>query len=271
MNNFVLRTIVGLIFSLAVIGSAFAGPIAFSLLFGFFTIKGVQEFLRMTAPELRRNLRRVAMALAGIFYVLYVMNAEFGYSALWLFIPAIIWLLILCIEMIRVNEHFISQMSALLFGFVYVVVPFALLITLANFLGQFEPKLPFGFFLILWANDSGAYLTGKFFGKHKLLEAVSPKKTWEGLIGGMLVAVISGYFLCDLLTHTLPRAHWVAVAAIVAVFANLGDLIESQMKRIAGIKDSGKLLPGHGGVLDRFDGLLVALPLVIIYLITFVR
>jgi phosphatidate cytidylyltransferase len=103
----------------------------------------------------------------------------------------------------------------------------------------------------------------------KLLEAVSPKKTWEGLFGGMASAVISGYFLYSLMPESFSRIEWIAIASIVALFANIGDLIESQIKRIKGVKDSGKLLPGHGGVLDRFDGLLIALPLVIIYLILF--
>lgn len=154
-------------------------------------------------------------------------------------------------------------------GFIYTVIPFALLVFLGKVNGEFDARLPFGFFLVLWANDTGAYMVGKFFGKHKLLEAVSPKKTWEGLFGGMLCAILSGYFLFSLMPNSFTQMEWVAIASIVAVFANIGDLIESQIKRIKGVKDSGKLLPGHGGVLDRFDGLLIALPLVIIYLIMF--
>jgi phosphatidate cytidylyltransferase len=173
------------------------------------------------------------------------------------------------IEMIKVSASFILDTSTILMGFIYTVLPFTLLIYFSKFNGFFDARLPFGFFLILWANDTGAYLVGKFFGKTKLLEAVSPKKTWEGLVGGAASAITSGYFLFSLMPSTFPRFDWVVIALIVAVFANVGDLIESQIKRIKGVKDSGKLLPGHGGVLDRFDGLLIALPLVIIYLIIF--
>ena len=179
----------------------------------------------------------------------------------------VLWLLFMSIEMMKVSASFILDTSTILMGFIYTVLPFSLLVFLSKINGDFDARLPFGFFLILWANDTGAYLIGKFFGKHNLLEAVSPKKTWEGLFGGMTSAVLSGYFLFSLMPNSFSRTEWIAIAAIVAVFANIGDLIESQIKRIKGVKDSGKLLPGHGGVLDRFDGLLIALPLVIIYLI----
>jgi phosphatidate cytidylyltransferase len=193
----------------------------------------------------------------------------YGTDWRWILIVPVLWLVFMSIEMIKVSASFILDTSTLLMGFIYTVLPFTLLVYFSKVNGSFDARLPFGFFLILWANDTGAYLVGKFFGKHKLLEAVSPKKTWEGLIGGAAAAIVLGYFLFSLMPSTFPRMDWVVISIIVAVFANIGDLIESQIKRIKGVKDSGKLLPGHGGVLDRFDGLLIALPLVIIYLIIF--
>jgi phosphatidate cytidylyltransferase len=122
-----------------------------------------------------------------------------------------------------------------------------------------------GFFLLLWTADTGAYLAGRTFGKHKLFERVSPKKTWEGSVGALLLVTIVGYaisFVFDDLTAT----NWMVVAVLILVFSTFGDLFESLLKRNLQIKDSGSLLPGHGGVLDRFDGLFLAAPAVFFYL-----
>jgi len=269
VSNLLLRTLVGLVFSLVVVGSAFAGLLPFTLLFGFFAAKGFQEFVRLVNPQMKRFQRRAGLGLATLLYLTAASTMVYGTDWRWMLIVPVLWLLFLSVEMMKVSASFILDTSTILMGFIYTVVPFALLVFLSKINGEFDARLPFGFFLILWANDTGAYLIGKFFGKHKLLEAVSPKKTWEGLFGGMASAILSGYFLYSLMPNSFSRMEWVAIAAIVAVFANIGDLIESQIKRIKGVKDSGKLLPGHGGVLDRFDGLLIALPLVIIYLILF--
>lgn len=269
MSNLLVRTLVGLVFSLVVVGSAFAGLLPFTLLFGFFAAKGFQEFVRLVNPQMKRFQRRTGLGLAVVLYVTSTSAMVFGTDWRWVLVVPVLWLLFLSVEMIKVSASFILDTSTILMGFIYTVVPFTLLVFLGKINGDFDARLPFGFFLILWANDTGAYLIGKFFGKHKLLEAVSPKKTWEGLAGGIVSAIVSGYFLFALMPNSFERSEWIAIAIIVAIFANLGDLIESQIKRIKGVKDSGKLLPGHGGVLDRFDGLLIALPLVIIYLILF--
>jgi phosphatidate cytidylyltransferase len=282
VSNLLLRTLVGLIFSLVVVGSAFAGLLPFTLLFGFFAAKGFQEFVRLVNPQMRRFQRRAGLGLAIVLYMTAASTMVYGTDWRWMLVVPVLWLLFLSVEMMKVSASFILDTSTILMGLIYTVLPFALLVFLGEIncvldgkcvVGQeksfFDARLPFGFFLILWANDTGAYLIGKFFGKHKLLEAVSPKKTWEGLFGGMASAILSGYFLYSLMPNSFERSEWVAIAAIVAVFANVGDLIESQIKRVNGVKDSGRLLPGHGGVLDRFDGLLIALPLVIIYLIIF--
>ena len=268
MNNMLLRTLVGLVFTLVVVGSAFAGLLPFAVLFGFFAAKGFQEFVRLVNPQMRRFQRRAGLGLAILLYLTAASTMVYGTDWRWMLMVPVLWLVFLSIEMIKVSASFILDTSTILMGFIYTVLPFALLVFLSTVNGLFDARLPFGFFLILWANDTGAYLVGKFFGKHKLLEAVSPKKTWEGLFGGVISAMSVGYFLF-LMPNTFSQIEWIVIALIVAVFANIGDLIESQIKRIKGVKDSGRLLPGHGGVLDRFDGLLIALPLVIIYLILF--
>ncbi len=269
MSNMLLRTLVGLVFTVVVVGSAFAGLLPFAILFGFFAAKGFQEFVRLVNPQMRRFQRRAGLGLAVILYLTAASTLVYGTDWRWMLIVPVLWLVFMSVEMMKVSASFIIDTSTILMGFIYTVLPFTLLVYLSTLNGAFDARLPFGFFLILWANDTGAYLVGKFFGKHKLLEAVSPKKTWEGLAGGVACAMTSGYFLFSLMPQTFSRMDWVVISLIVAVFANIGDLIESQIKRIKGVKDSGKLLPGHGGVLDRFDGLLIAMPLVIIYLILF--
>lgn len=134
-----------------------------------------------------------------------------------------------------------------------------------QFGGEYNYQIVLGFFFLLWANDTGAYLVGRKLGRTKLFERISPKKTWEGSIGGGLMGLGIGY-MNALLFPDLSLINWLVVALIVLIFGSLGDLVESMFKRSLNIKDSGKLLPGHGGLLDRFDGIFIAAPIVYTYL-----
>jgi len=119
---------------------------------------------------------------------------------------------------------------------------------------------------LLWTNDTGAYLSGRSFGKHKLAPKISPGKTIEGFIGGVILALVLAYFM-PVITGELTETRWIVIAFIIAVFSNAGDLVESMLKRSCGVKDSGAILPGHGGILDRFDGILLAVPVILAYLL----
>jgi phosphatidate cytidylyltransferase len=125
-----------------------------------------------------------------------------------------------------------------------------------------------GFLLILWLNDTGAYLIGSWIGKHKLFERISPKKTWEGSMGGAFMALLTSWGMA-LLVKGIPLWQWISIGLIIVIFGTLGDLVESMLKRSLGIKDSGTILPGHGGILDRFDALLLAVPFVFVFLAIF--
>lgn len=131
---------------------------------------------------------------------------------------------------------------------------------------NYYPELLLGCFIIIWSNDTFAYLTGRFFGKHKLFERISPKKTIEGFVGGLLFALVTGYVL-SLNFDVLSLAHWLILALLVSIFGTYGDLVESKMKRQAHVKDSGKIMPGHGGLLDRLDSIIFAAPFVYVFLI----
>lgn len=141
--------------------------------------------------------------------------------------------------------------------------PFALLAHLVDMTDT--PVLMIGIMILLWTNETGAYLTGKFFGKHKMIPSISPKKTWEGLIGGIGFTLLFAWFI-SMAWGVVSLPHWLAIGLIVAVLSTLGDLFESALKRARGVKDAGTILPGHGGILDRFDGLLLVVPGVWTYL-----
>ncbi|MDB5157324.1 MAG: phosphatidate cytidylyltransferase [Mucilaginibacter sp.] len=150
-------------------------------------------------------------------------------------------------------------------GLIFTIVPFTFFHALGYVEGTFNFHFPLGFLLMLWANDTGAYLVGSQMGRNKLFERHSPKKTWEGLIGGIIITGIAAYIISIYYTE-LTAQQWVISGVLISCFGTTGDLIESMFKRSIDVKDSGGILPGHGGLLDRFDGLLIAAPIVYAYL-----
>lgn len=248
-------------FIVVVLGSMFIGVWPFFLLFGILSLIGLHEYYRL-ADAAVANARRIhwpEMMAGGIVYV------SAGLAAMDLFPLSGLWVLMLmafsflAVDMlIRSADPFRSGAITLL-GWLYVPLPFAFLTALSHLTGQYEPWLPAGFFFVLWTNDTGAYLAGMAFGKHKLFPSVSPNKTWEGLFGGIVLSVLIA-LLVSSQVGVLETREWIGMALSIGVFGNMGDLYESWLKRVAGVKDSGRIMPGHGGVLDRFDGLLFALP-----------
>lgn len=165
------------------------------------------------------------------------------------------------------KDEVIIHLGKIFLSVIYIVVPFSLIVQIPFLNSDFNyiNTTILGVFILIWTNDSFAYLVGKNIGKHKLLERISPNKTIEGFLGGMLFTFIASYFIAQQFT-TLKLIHWIFIAGIVSVFGVLGDLIESMFKRQANIKDSSKLIPGHGGFLDRFDSVIFAAPFIFIYL-----
>ena len=166
-------------------------------------------------------------------------------------------------ELFRKKENPFSNIGYTLLGILYVAVPFALLLLIPS--KNAIQFIVLGFFFLIWSNDTFAYLVGRTIGRTKLFERISPKKTWEGFIGGVICTQGIAYLISIYFTELAP-IHWHVVALIVSVFGTLGDLVESMFKRSLGVKDSGTILPGHGGILDRFDGVLLSSPFVVTYL-----
>lgn len=174
-------------------------------------------------------------------------------------------------ELFTTKQNQFKYITEMMFAFLYVFVPFISLIVLVTNtdfsmkIGMLNGRyMLLGYFIILWTSDSMAYVTGKLLGKHKIVPAISPGKTWEGVIGGFVFSLIAGFFISYITESS--RYLWTGMAVIVSLFGFLGDLSESMLKRKVGLKDSGNILPGHGGILDRFDGIVFSAPLVMCYL-----
>jgi phosphatidate cytidylyltransferase len=201
-------------------------------------------------------------------FLLFYFNAVGLIPAKMLLIPILPVSVMFISEMYRQADDNFKNIAFSLMGLIYVAVPFSTLSFLAvnSFTHNiFSPIFLFSFFLMIWANDTGAYLTGVMIGKHKLFERISPKKTWEGSGGGLVFTFLAG-FLISLYNTDLNLWEWLGYAAIVVVFGTYGDLAESLIKRRTGVKDSGNILPGHGGMLDRFDSAILAAPVIFLYL-----
>lgn len=165
----------------------------------------------------------------------------------------------------------VSTSSKYLYLLGYITLPFVFIVKISFGTNDYNPKIILGLFVLIWTNDTFAYLVGKSMGKHKLFERVSPKKTIEGFMGGVVFAAFAGFLISKLYIQPKPEFSntsiliWTIIALIVSIFGTIGDLIESKFKRIAGIKDSGSIMPGHGGILDRLDSVIFVAPIIFLF------
>lgn len=185
-------------------------------------------------------------------------------------ILAIGLILIAIITLFRFSKELYFENGKLIFTVIYLALPFGFALGLPKFSTIDPENKPFTLevfmlFVLIWSSDTFAYLTGKFFGKHKMAPKISPKKTWEGFAGGVILTLILGFFIEKYFPDL--RGNWMVVGFLVSVFAPIGDLVESQLKRSFAVKDSGNIIPGHGGILDRLDSFLICVPIVYLYFI----
>ncbi len=264
MSNLTKRALSGAAYILVMLGGTLFHPFAFVAIFGTLLFFTQYEFYALVDKAGHKVSRLPGTILGTLFFLL-----SFGVTSNLLpqafafaFIPIILILFIT--EIFRSNKKTLENSGLSLLGFTYIALPFSLM----NFIVQYAPHgvILAGVFFILWINDSGAYLVGTALGKHKMCPNISPAKSWEGLIGGAVFAVIMG-IVNAVLFQALSMTSWIAIAILTVAFGTLGDLFQSKIKREIGIKDSGNILPGHGGFLDRLDSLLFAIPAVFIWLI----
>ena len=276
MNNFIARTITGILF-VATIVVCFLNPTAMIFLFALVTGLTVWEFTGLVNDRPGVAVNRFISTVAGVYFFLAMAGTCSGFTSSTVFIPYLITIIYLLVaELYAKQEDPIHDWAYTMMSQMYVVLPFSLLNMLAFRAApegiMYVYTLPLSVFVFLWVNDTGAYCCGSLFGKHKLFPRVSPGKSWEGSIGGgvfVLAAAALVWYLTD--TYDMNPTgmgmwEWMGLGLTVVVFGTWGDLVESLFKRTLGIKDSGNILPGHGGMLDRFDSSLLAIPAAVVYL-----
>lgn len=276
MKNLIVRTITGVLF-VAVLVTCLLHPISMICLFAIITGLALWEYTGLVNKIKGVSVNRFISIVAGVYFFLAVALFSSGNGlGMVLFIPYLLTLVYLFIsELYKKAPDPIENWAYTMLGQMYIALPFSTINMLALSespygLPAYNYIIPLSVFIFLWANDSGAYCFGSMFGRHKLFPRVSPGKTWEGSAGGAVVVLVAagiiGYLTGSDGVMTIPQ--WLGLGLVVVVFGTWGDLVESLFKRTLGIKDSGKILPGHGGMLDRFDSSLMAMPAAVVYLYT---
>lgn len=263
-KSWIIRALSGIIYVGVIVGCLFWGIIPFSVLAALFGVMAVFEFEKNCEGISQNNIPTIILDAVGVVFL----------SFAWLWYPILGWIVVyLCrmvLELYTKNDKPIRCMAISLMTQIYIGLPLALMAGMGKYVGL---HFILAIFLMIWINDTGAFVVGSLFGRNRLFERISPKKSWEGFFGGLgfnlitgwLFAIGGGYFW-DIKMNVIS---WLILAALVTIFSTWGDLVESLMKRSLNIKDSGNLIPGHGGILDRIDSLLLVMPAVFIFLVIY--
>lgn len=288
MNETLKRTISGAVYIALLLTAILFSTESFIILFGLFLIITIYEFCSLV------NLSKIFSILFGI--LLYstillishynkettlflnttfnsnlVLNTNIQQLDLVLLAVTLVISIKCILFLFYDNIQSVSTSSKYLYLLGYIVLPFIFIVKISFGTNDYNPKIILGLFILIWTNDTFAYLVGKSMGKHKLFERVSPKKTIEGFIGGVVFAAFAGFLISKLYIQPKPEFSsksiliWTIIALIVSIFGTIGDLIESKFKRIAGVKDSGSIMPGHGGILDRLDSVIFVAPIIFLF------
>ncbi len=269
MNNLITRSITGSIFVILVVASILLSHYFFSVVFLLFTILGVAEFYTIVSKEDYMPQRIVGIAISIVIFCIFSLISITNSNIKLLLILIPLFFIPFLIELFSNKKHVIYNLSTTFLGIIYIAIPLSLLNFFPNLsfeTGVYNKGILLGYFILIWTNDTFAYLVGVKLGRRKLFERISPKKSWEGSIGGFFFSLLSAYILSCFFVE-LSFLEWVGMAIIIVVFGTLGDLTESMFKRSLNIKDSGNILPGHGGILDRLDALFISVPFVFFYLL----
>ena len=273
MKNLTIRTLSGIVLAVVMLGAIVWSPWSYGVLFAVLLTAGMLEFYALAAERGAAPQRILGLAagalLFGLNFIFVAEGIRIGDPQPLLCARALLLLLfpaMFVCELYRKRENPAANIGTTIAGVFYVALPLALVCHFPTFSASgWDPRVTIAYVVIVWANDVFAYLVGMTFGRHKLFERLSPKKSWEGFFGGLLGAAAAGLGAAWWLGA--PYGAWAGLALVTAVTAVAGDLAESMFKRSAGVKDSGALIPGHGGVLDRFDAMLLSAPFVFVYMI----
>lgn len=276
MRNLIVRTISGVVLLGIVLGAAFGGKYAYGSFLLLIVVVGMWEFYNIATATGAKPHRTLGLAAGIVLFVTSffvfegIVDMDGDPRSADMLIGGVLYfsaLIPLCfiVELFQGSETPIRNVATTLMGIFYVAYPMALMLFIPwLILGEWRPEAFLFYLFIVWGNDVFAYLTGIAIGKHKMSPRISPKKSWEGFFGGIVGAMAMGAVGSYVVGGGL--AMWLGLAAVVAITSVFGDLVESMFKREANIKDSGKIMPGHGGILDRFDALLISSPFAFAYL-----
>ncbi len=261
IKKLLVRSISGLVYVGLIIGSIFWGQLPFTCLAALFALLATIEFAKING---RLNSNYFLPILAEC-----LGNIILCFS--WMIWPLYFWVVMIIfrfvIEIYLKNDNPIRDLAISMMSQIYVGVPLALMCLIGEWVNLHAVLV---IFFMIWINDTGAFITGSLLGRHKLFERVSPKKSWEGFFGGLVFNLIAATLFCEFGAHFFGISDslfiWLCLGALVTLFATWGDLLESLMKRSLHIKDSGNIMPGHGGILDRIDSLLLVMPAAWLYL-----
>jgi phosphatidate cytidylyltransferase len=286
VSNFLKRAITGTIFVIVMVGGIWWNYWSLCALFFIISMLGLNEFYGLIEKTGHTPQRIAGNLIAALIFILTALKDKYIYASVFFHTSILlaVFSIIFIVELYRNKETPFTNIGYTILGIVYIVIPFSMWVSYISpyiagvdevtssstflksladaLLPQYNPHVLLGYFFLIWTNDTGAYLSGMALGKHKLWERISPKKTWEGFFGGMLLSIGIGFLISHFYTELSPLV-WMLVGLTVSIFGTLGDLVESMFKRSINVKESGGLLPGHGGILDRFDGVLISTPIVL--------
>lgn len=273
MKKLVTRTLTGVGIVAVILAAILISEYTFVLLFLLILIGGTLEYSALFKNSQTQPNIWLSLPAALAIFILTFLIASKVVSCSFLFLLFPMLLVIMAAELFRKKPTPPENIAVTIFGLFYLAVP----ASLTNFLVfpelsgkvDYTPKLLVALFVLIWIYDSGAYLVGISIGKHRLFERISPKKSWEGAVGGAIIATVASCFISGFFPE-IGLIHWIIMSILIVIFSTFGDLTESMFKRYFGIKDSSNILPGHGGILDRFDSLFFAVPVVVMYLKLFV-
>jgi phosphatidate cytidylyltransferase len=269
LKTLTTRTLTATVFVAVLLTCICTNYITFSSLFLVISIWGLYEFYQLSEKLGNKPYKLIGCMIGSILFginSISSVNTEYVFlNNLQIPITAFLVFSIFIFALFDNNKNVINNTTHTITGLIYAVSPFILLVKISTENYTYNYHYLLGIILLIWSSDVFAYLVGSLIGKHKLFERISPGKTWEGTIGSAILTIGSSILIAGYFTE-LALIHWVVIAIIVSVFGTIGDLVESMLKRQAGVKDSGKIMPGHGGILDRFDSLLFVAPFVYYYL-----
>ena len=274
MINLLKRIFSGAIYIALIIAAILLldnSPVMYLLVFSLLIVLGIGEMVTMAKDDATQSwLVNVIDMMGGVgIFVAFYLHYEgptMQSRAMWLLPIAFYLLLRTIVQLYRPQQNAVHSLERSFLSLGYIALPVAMLNCIMSITA---PRLLLGVFMFIWLYDTGAYCFGMLLGRHRLFERISPKKSWEGVIGGIVACVAGAYaasYWFDEIFQVPDLTTWMGMSVVVAVFATFGDLVESLIKRTVGVKDSGHILPGHGGILDRIDSLLLVVPAVLIYL-----